>query len=302
MNSIVMDGYARRMDMNGMFFEPRFFTWFNFPLGIVIEITSAEEQAEVGGAAIRLTGASSFLPVEFEMPTDLVILRANKQRTRLKGNVTMLEGFEYKILHEHEVLYHVAMKERRKARPYTRPPIDAIASGSAVGEMKVEAGVTTMEQTEFASLGYDPVPADEYVESPGYFPMPSSGYTPEASPLYSPLAPPNLERTQFTLESPGYFPEAPAYVESPGYKPLLRPHCVELPGYSLESPSYTPEANRYVEIPRYIPVAPVSPVTPLAAFSEIVGPIEVPSDDGPLQSQIAEIHSNPGSREYRRRL
>ncbi|KAL3695231.1 hypothetical protein R1sor_009307 [Riccia sorocarpa] len=73
----------------------------------VIEIQSAKGQAEIGGVAILVNGASIFLPVEFELPTDFVILRANKRRTRVKGKITMPKGFEYKILPEHEVLYHV---------------------------------------------------------------------------------------------------------------------------------------------------------------------------------------------------
>ncbi|KAL3692228.1 hypothetical protein R1sor_005879 [Riccia sorocarpa] len=111
MNRRVREDNVFRLDLTGMFFESKNWAWFNFPFGTVVHIPDLDEDAEEDIDVHELKRASIYLPHEFELPSDFVILRVNCRRTRLKGRITMPSDFRFKIVPENNVLYRVGPGE-----------------------------------------------------------------------------------------------------------------------------------------------------------------------------------------------
>ncbi|KAL3678722.1 hypothetical protein R1sor_021678 [Riccia sorocarpa] len=249
MNRGVPEGNGRRMPLDGMYFKPKYFAWFNLPRGTVLEIPSIDAASRNPSDVHRLASGFFYLPAEFDLPSDLIIIRANGARTRLKGRITVPMGSRFVITPEMDVRYKIDspyegedfscsflpygdmqfefpawsslfMEGRRRARGYSQPPLPNAQMRSSEPRIAEEGGGSA-PGTQYRSPVYA---TDE--DSLGDYPLPSHGYFPlprgiwEESPIYS-------VRRGVWEESPGYVPGP-----SPGYNPRPPVNLDESPGYS----------------------------------------------------------------------
>ncbi|KAL3695808.1 hypothetical protein R1sor_009884 [Riccia sorocarpa] len=107
----VREGNGYRVDLEGMYLKPPTFAWFKFPRGTIFDLPPLEEDY-VLYERYELVHGAFYLPLEFDLISDLSIHRADARRTRLRGTVTMPPGHRFLMIPENKVWYYVE-------RPYT---------------------------------------------------------------------------------------------------------------------------------------------------------------------------------------
>ncbi|KAL3685243.1 hypothetical protein R1sor_003265 [Riccia sorocarpa] len=250
----------------GCISHPSFFAWFNFPRGTVLELPSLEEdEARSPRAVHRLQRGYFYLPEEFDLPTDFVLLRGNLRRTRLQGRISVPPTFRFEIAPEHDIRYRVLdpfpgdeisfsflanmRRGRRRARPYTRPPYGAMAGD--------ERDAVVEEDN----------PGTDYCPSPEYAPGPSPGYAPGPSP--------GTRLPQSRVRTPA--------MRRLHWDSTLMAGRNETPAWTNLSP------------------IPGSPSTPAAGYNKINGVIIPPEENRIVDSRVVVSIKTPGSPEFRRR-
>ncbi|KAL3695547.1 hypothetical protein R1sor_009623 [Riccia sorocarpa] len=107
----VREGNGYLIDLEGMYLKPPKFAWFKFPRGTIFDLPPLEEDY-VMYERYELVHGAFYLPLEFDLISDLSIQRADGRRTRLRGTVTMPPGHRFLMIPENKVWYYVE-------RPYT---------------------------------------------------------------------------------------------------------------------------------------------------------------------------------------
>ncbi|KAL3699183.1 hypothetical protein R1sor_017205 [Riccia sorocarpa] len=302
-NRRVREGNGYRMELTGMYFTPAFWAWFNFLQGTILELPSLEEdEARSPGRAHCLHRGYFYLPEEFDLTSDFVILRDNLSRTRLTGRISVPLGFRFEILPKHELLY-------RPETPF--PGEDFSCAFLANGTMHINfpagSSIFVADHLDSVTVAYvraktwwgdvqDGIGAVKMWGRKNVRPYsrPPLRNTPRPecatglSPIITPVVP------RYALESPSYSPgPSPGYhpvppgslIESHGYDPAPtpgyepgRPIVDESPGYAPGRTGYSQGVEEKTEVSAEASSASYSsPATPAVGYSEIIGTIIVPA-------------------------